>query len=232
MTQRQIPLPLTHVPNRYERSDLLVGPSNSAALAMIDRWPDWPDRMLFVSGPAGSGKSHLGAIWHRACGAGQADGRMLSVDAVPGLFKCDALILDAVDRATDEPALFHLINYAGEAGASLLLLSRKPPETLEFKRADLMSRLSAMARVALLQPDEAELAQLLAKGLSDRQLGPVPGEVVRFLAERIERSYAAIARTVQALDEASLGKPKGLSLVSAREALKGLGEGDVNRTDA
>jgi chromosomal replication initiation ATPase DnaA len=219
MTQRQLPLPLETAPAAYERADFLVGASNAAALEEIDRWPDWPNRMLFLSGPEGSGKTHLGQIWRRMSGAGQARGSALTVEAVPGLLAPGALLVDAADEITDEPALFHLINHARECGASLLLLSRKPPEQFGASRPDLASRLCAMARASLLPPDDELLACLLAKRLSDRQLGPVPAEVVRYMVERIERSHEAVERAARALDEESLGRPKGLSIAAARAAL-------------
>ena len=36
-------------------------PGNREALAWIDRWPDWPAPALALGGPAGCGKTHLGA---------------------------------------------------------------------------------------------------------------------------------------------------------------------------
>ena len=40
--------------------DFLVGDSNSAAVDVIDSWPDWPNHAVIVCGSAGAGKSHLG----------------------------------------------------------------------------------------------------------------------------------------------------------------------------
>ena len=37
--------------------------ANAAALALVERWPDWPARIVVLVGPEGSGKSHLAAIW-------------------------------------------------------------------------------------------------------------------------------------------------------------------------
>ena len=38
------------------REDFLVAPCNEAAVAWLDRWPDWPGPALVIHGPPGSGK--------------------------------------------------------------------------------------------------------------------------------------------------------------------------------
>ena len=48
----------------------LVAPSNEAAVAWIDRWPDWPGSALVVHGPPGSGKTHLAEVWRARSGVG------------------------------------------------------------------------------------------------------------------------------------------------------------------
>ena len=48
---------------RTAREDFLPAPSNAAALAWIERWPDWPGPALALYGPAGCGKTHLASIW-------------------------------------------------------------------------------------------------------------------------------------------------------------------------
>ena len=53
------------------------GAPNQAALAMVERWPDWPDRALALIGPEGAGKSHLAAIWAEIAGARRVSARAL-----------------------------------------------------------------------------------------------------------------------------------------------------------
>ena len=45
------------------RADFLVSDCNSAALAWIERWHDWPERRLVLHGPQRCGKSHLAQLW-------------------------------------------------------------------------------------------------------------------------------------------------------------------------
>ena len=48
------------------RDDFLVTPSNAAAVAMIDRYPDWPHHGVVLVGDGGSGKTHLLEVWRQA----------------------------------------------------------------------------------------------------------------------------------------------------------------------
>ena len=54
-----------------------AAPANAEALRAIEAWPDWAGRMLLLIGPAGSGKSHLGAIWARAARAATIEAETL-----------------------------------------------------------------------------------------------------------------------------------------------------------
>src|SRR4029453_2067764 len=69
---RQLPLDLVHTEGR-SRGHLVVSDANRAAVAMVDRWPDWPSPVVMLAGPTGSGKSHLGAIWCGMSGAAVLD---------------------------------------------------------------------------------------------------------------------------------------------------------------
>src|SRR5438067_9543213 len=113
-TPRQLALALPHAES-FAREDFLPGPSNQAALALIERWPDWPDRIAALIGPEGSGKSHLAAIWAEAAGARVLSAHLLSVTDVPAALATGALVVEDLEAADlDEQALFHLINLARE----------------------------------------------------------------------------------------------------------------------
>ena len=51
------------------RDDFLVTEANEDAVAWIDKWPDWPTRVLLLVGPKGCGKSHLANVWQTQSGA-------------------------------------------------------------------------------------------------------------------------------------------------------------------
>ena len=97
----QLTLDLALPPPTYAREDFVVADGNREALAWIDRWPDWPAPALALSGPAGSGKTHLGRIWAaRASARGEArviDGGDLEGMTVPDL----AALVQASPRHRD-----------------------------------------------------------------------------------------------------------------------------------
>src|ERR1700716_2041498 len=67
----------------FARDDFLPGPSNAAALGLIEGWPDRPARTVALIGPEGAGKSHLPAIWAKAAGARLIAGHAIEPAGVP-----------------------------------------------------------------------------------------------------------------------------------------------------
>src|SRR5206468_9468107 len=126
---RQLAFALPHTESR-SRDDFLEGPANTAALALIDGWPDWPNRTMLLVGPEGSGKSHLAAIWAEQAGARSTTAHALTAAAVPGALATGALVVEDIRSSDfDERAMFHLMNLAGEDGAFVLVTARQPPPT-------------------------------------------------------------------------------------------------------
>lgn len=205
---RQLAFALPHAES-FSRDDFLDGPCNAAGLALIERWPDWPNRIMMLIGAEGSGKSHLAAIWAKEAGARVTSAHTLTAAAVPAELATGALVVEDVDPATmDERALFHLLNLAREHEAFVLMTARQPPSTFEVSLRDLRSRLRALPVVALAQPDDGLFRALIVKFGADRQM-QLDETVVSYLASRLERSFVAAREAVARLDAESLrlGRP-------------------------
>ncbi|MDR6951912.1 chromosomal replication initiation ATPase DnaA [Ancylobacter sp. 3268] len=218
---RQLPLDLPPVENRT-RADFLVGPANEPALALIDRWPDWPARAVAITGPAGAGKSHLAALFAEASGAPVLPAAQLTRETVPAVLAAGALVLeDLGEGGLDEAALFHLLNLVGEQLAHLLVTSRHLPAALAETVAtrDLASRLRAMPAVRLGAPDDALLAAVAVKLFADRQITPDEA-LIGYLMARVERSYAAIGTLIAELDREALARKRPLTRALAAELLR------------
>src|ERR1700753_2368735 len=123
---RQLAFALPHAES-LTRDNFLEGPANAAGLALVDSWPDWPNRTMLLVGPEGSGKSHLAAIWAEHAGARSTSAHALTATAVPGALATGALVVeDLKSSGFDERALFHLLNLAREEEAFVLMNSARP----------------------------------------------------------------------------------------------------------
>ena len=200
---RQLSLALGHRES-FDRTDFLCGRGNETALALIDHWPDWPARAIALTGPEGSGKSHLAAIWAKAAGGRVIASHAIDAPSVPQALSSGALAIEDADRGElDEAALFHLLNLAKEQSAHILITARQAPATWPLKLPDLASRLRALPVAALEPPDDALLAAVLVKLFADRQLA-VDERLIEFLVHRIERSFAAARTAVAELDHEAM----------------------------
>lgn len=216
---RQLAFALPHAES-FSRDDFLEGPANAAALSLIESWPEWPNRIMLLAGPEGSGKSHLATIWAQQAGARSISAHALTAAVVPGALATGALVVEDLNpQGFDERALFHLMNLAREEGAFVLLTARVPPVAFEVELRDLRSRLRAVPVVTLMPPDDQLLRALIVKFCADRQLN-VDETVVSFLATRIERSFAAARRTVEQLDAEALRLGRPVTRALAAELLR------------
>jgi chromosomal replication initiation ATPase DnaA len=214
---RQLALALDHAES-LAREDFLSGPSNAQALALIDSWPGWPHRTVMLTGPEGSGKSHLAAIWAQASGARRIAARALDEAAVPSALATGTLVVeDVVAGAFDERALFHLLNLAREDAAFVLLTARTALMSVAIR--DLGSRLKALPVVALAPPDDALLRAVLVKLFADRQLA-VDESLINYVAVRIERSFAAARAVVSLLDDEAMRQKRPITRALAAEFLR------------
>jgi chromosomal replication initiation ATPase DnaA len=216
---RQLAFVLPHAES-LTRDNFLEGPANTAGLALIDAWPEWPSRTVLLAGPEGSGKSHLAAIWAEAAGARSTTAHALTAANVPAALATGALVVEDLKPADlDERALFHLLNLAREDQAYVLITARVPPASFEIELRDLRSRLRAIPVVSLQEPDDQLFRALIVKFCADRQLA-VDETVVGYLVTRIERSYAAVRQAVELLDREALSLGRPVTRALAAEVLR------------
>jgi chromosomal replication initiation ATPase DnaA len=216
---RQLAFALPHAES-LTRDNFLEGPANAAALALVDGWPDWPNRIMLLVGPEGSGKSHLAAIWAEQAGARSTTAHALTAAAVPGALATGALVIEDLRSSdVDERALFHLMNLAREDEAFVLITARAPPSATKIELRDLRSRLRAVPIVLVLPPDDQLLRALIVKFCADRQMS-IDETVVSYLVTRIERSFAAAREAVELLDTEALRLGRPVTRALAAELLR------------
>jgi chromosomal replication initiation ATPase DnaA len=216
---RQLAFALPHAES-LTRDNFLEGPANAAGLALVDSWPEWPNRIMLLIGPQGAGKSHLAAIWAEQAGARSISAHALTAAAVPGALATGALVVEDLNAPDfDERALFHLMNLAREDNAFVLITARVPPSASQIELRDLRSRLRAVPTISLLPPDDGLFRALIVKFCADRQMA-IDESVVSYLATRIERSYAAARQAVELLDGEALRLGRPVTRALAAELLR------------
>lgn len=211
----QLPLDLPTTP-RYGRAEFLVAESNRNALAMIESWPDWPDRALLLLGPPGAGKTHLCHIW-----AARADALAVRSDDLPDVATLAkaapaAIAVDDIERVTDEAALFHIFNYVVENRCHLLMTANRIPD---LRLPDLLSRIRRAPAVELAPPDEALMHAVLDKLFRDRQL-VVEAPALAYAALRLDRSIDAARAFVAAIDRAALAQGRPVTRALAAKLME------------
>ncbi len=206
----QLVLELPHVP-ALGGEDFLVSSANETALKLVAAWPHWTNPISIITGPQGAGKTHLVNVWRARSGAEAYAGTAVKEALAAALERPAPLALEDIDAGgLDEAAAFHLLNLAREHHFEILMTGRAPPGSWEIALPDLRSRLRSAALVSIAEPDDALLRAVLVKLFADRQLAVGP-ELIDYIMPRMERSMAAAAALVDALDKAALSEGKGVT---------------------
>lgn len=205
----------------YRAESYCVSEANASATALVNRWPQWRHGHMLLIGPAGSGKTHLARIWARRADAASVDARALG-QALPGIGRGAAVLIEDAHTGMDEDALFHLLNRAaGDAGVTVLITATGTPDSWPVSLPDLASRLKAAEAAVLHEPDDALLRQVMEKLFRERRTPLGPG-VIDYLLVRMERSIDHARALTAWLDRAALAQKKPVTRALAREGLAAL----------
>lgn len=224
----QIPLPLE--PSRPDRfDDFIAGPNENVVLALKQLLQE-PGGSIFLSGPSGTGKSHL---LNALCNAARANGLgafyialdRLPVEAAAGLDGLQGLDLVCVDDLHSvvgnpawENALFRCFNEVRSSHGRLAVSSRLPLSKLELGLPDLQSRLAWGLRLKLESPDDEGKLQVLRQRAHLLGIG-LPQDVQLYLIKHSKRDMNSLLTTLDLIKQAAFVSKRRITVPLAREVL-------------
>ena len=196
----QIALPLDW-PQSRDDSRFILSEANQAAFEHFRSWSLWPVKATMLTGPRRSGRSLLARAF---------------VERVGGR------LFENAERH-DEEELFHAWNSAQDSGHPIVMIVDEVPPGWQVALPDLKTRLAVTPVARIDQPDDELFRALIQLLFADRGLH-VPDEAIRFITDRVERSYWMAERVVEAIDRFAIAERSRLTLPTVRRAL---GEGGI-----
>ena len=203
---------------------LVITPSNQAAVSIVRQPDKWPTPVLCLIGPLRSGRTAILAAWAAEQGGKYLHARDLkSVKpaAMAALAGGRVTVDDADETASDE-RLLTLINQVAEAGGRLLLAAETSPSQWATHSADLKSRLNSMPIAEIQPPDEDMLVGRL-EAAAARHFMKLGDDIIAYLAPRLDLSYDAIERFAEKLSHGVTSTGRAPSVPLAKEVLEAMG---------
>jgi chromosomal replication initiation ATPase DnaA len=196
----QIALPLDW-PQAQDASRFILAEANRTAFEHFRSWSLWPVKATLLTGPRRSGRSLLARAF---------------VARVGGRLFDDA-------QSHDEEELFHAWNAAQDSGRPIVMIVDDVPPLWEVALPDLRTRLAITPTARIEQPDDGLFRAIIRLLFADRGMH-IPDDALKFISERVERSYFMAERVVAAIDRFAIAERARLTLPTIRRAL---GEGGI-----
>ncbi len=217
------------VPPRRDFASFIPCASSCSALEFAKRCADPadPEKLLYLYGPGGSGKTHLlHAIGRQVAGDGYrvfSCGEMRAEEAgtlLEELSGLPVLLLDDLDQLPDSTELRSVIweafNRQHVSGRPLALAGRFAPRELHDLDDHLTSRLLWGLVASLELSDDSARRMLIVKLAQDRQV-LLPDDVASWLLTVLPRDSEALVAACDELYHAALVTGRKITLRLARE---------------
>jgi len=223
-------IPLTLKFSNDQGFDSFVG-SRDSVIALQAIANGESKEWLYLSGAAGSGKSHLLLA---ACAAAQKQGRRalyfpLSVfagrlqEVLPDQENADIVCLDGLEHCAgheqDETALFHFHNRARAANVVVVYAARHAPHGLSLLIPDLQSRLGQCTRLNLENLDDVGRRSVLLQRALHRGL-ELDDTVLDYMFKRVGRDLLTLTTLLDKLDRESLAAQRRITVPFLRKLLE------------
>lgn len=223
---------------RYSFDNFVVCSGNRTAFEFTRRLilPDAGERVLYMYGPPGSGKTHLLMAIGRELVHDEGEVSLLSCATVAAgdvpaaaedihpvveqLQDAPVLLIDDIDLLPDSRPLreevWHLFNEFYQSGRCIVVTGTVPPRELTSVDDHLSSRL-LWGLVARMDVSDDDSRRLILKKLADDRQIILPDEVIAYLLIHTRRDLHSLMEAFGALVRQALATGRKISLRLARE---------------
>ena len=227
-----VQLPLTMRWPAQQRFDTYVADGNAAAVAAVAHAATESNPWIFLSGPAGVGKTHLlFAACARASEAKRSaqylslkklgGDRAASIRAFGGR---EFVAVDDVDAiaadAACEHALFDLFNRLKAESSTVVFAAAAPPAQLGIALPDLVSRLSSSTQISLKPLGDEARREAVRQRASARGI-ELDNAVIDWMFEHTPRDLGSLAALIERIDRESLAAKRRITVAFLRKLTGG-----------
>ncbi|MBT4989072.1 MAG: hypothetical protein HOM96_00820 [Rickettsiales bacterium] len=215
--------------------EFILGNHNIETYNYISQYPNWPNKIIFICGPDGSGKNHICDYWQKLSNASYIElfnGNEKNLNSI--LENNDCFIIENLEtyfsrkfilRNMDnhdfncfEQTIFSILDHIINENKYLLISSQLQQKDLNIKLADLNSRMMSLAKLKVAVPDEHALKTFLIREFSARQL-KINNDLCDYILKRSVRSFDELTELVNKLDMLSLYKKRNITKPFIKEVM-------------
>jgi len=203
----------------FKDDDFYVGKSNYYPFELINKWPNWENNFLNISGEKFSGKTHLANIFLKKFNGVKIESNLLNDEILKEIKSYQNIILEDLNLDINEKLIYTLFNIVDQDNKFLIITSAVPIAEIGFNLEDLKSRTKNCLLAKIENPDDELMFALILKNLADRQI-TLDKKLIDFIIKRVERSYGKIFEFIYKIDKISLKKKKSIDFKIINEALE------------
>ena len=220
----------------FNDDDFILGDHNIETYNFIRQYPDWPNKIIFISGPDGSGKIIFAIFGKKSSKATKIEffnetekklnlilesNNCFIIENLNIYFTRKFLLrnLDNHDFDCFEKTIFAVIDHVINENKFLLITSEIAPSDLNIKLADLNQEFCLWQRFELIYLMNMLLKTFLIREFSNRQL-KINNDICEYILKHSNRSFKDLEILVNKLDTLSLYQKRNITKPFIKEVME------------
>ena len=212
---------------RYSFSNFVVCSGNSTAFQFARKIlnPEESDKLLYLHGPCGSGKTHLLQAIAASLGEKQPVVSFKHFDKIHlsnAFIEAPALLLDDIEQLPDDNnlkvELWQLFNDFYAAGKIIAIAAALPPREVINIDDHLTSRL-LWGLVAKTDISDDDSRRMIMKKLAEDRKIILPADVIDYMLIHVQRDIPSLAETLENIQRYAMTTQRKITVRLARELL-------------